>query len=91
MSEMTPSVMMRSTKYWEPSCTAAAYLQARNRKEVREAGKMQNHKAVPKPRPKPLQLDLNITAFNTNTGVLDNYLDTEQKKPVSLFLQIFGG
>lgn len=40
MSEMTPSVMMRSTKYWEPSCTAAAYLQARNRKEVREAGKM---------------------------------------------------
>ena len=26
MSEMTPSVMMRSTKYWEPSWTAAAYL-----------------------------------------------------------------
>lgn len=26
MSEMTPSVMMRSTKYWEPSGTAAAEL-----------------------------------------------------------------
>lgn len=26
MSEMTPSVMMRSTKYWEPSFTEAAYL-----------------------------------------------------------------
>ncbi|TNN55159.1 hypothetical protein EYF80_034604 [Liparis tanakae] len=26
MSEMTPSVMMRSTKYWEPSFTDAAYL-----------------------------------------------------------------
>lgn len=26
MSDMTPSVMMRRIKYWEPSCTAAAYL-----------------------------------------------------------------
>lgn len=26
MSEMTPSVMMSSTEYWEPSCTAAAFL-----------------------------------------------------------------
>lgn len=26
MSEMTPSVMMRSTEYWEPSCTSAAFL-----------------------------------------------------------------
>lgn len=26
MSEMTPSVMMSSTEYWEPSCTAAAVL-----------------------------------------------------------------
>jgi len=30
MSEMTPSVMMRSTKYWEPSFTNAAYLRAEN-------------------------------------------------------------
>lgn len=28
MSEMTPSVMMSSTEYWEPSCTAAAFLGA---------------------------------------------------------------
>lgn len=28
MSEMTPSVMMSSTKYWEPSSTAAAELGA---------------------------------------------------------------
>lgn len=26
MSEMTPSVMMSSTEYWEPSCTSAAFL-----------------------------------------------------------------
>lgn len=26
MSEMTPSVMMRRTKYWDPSFTEAAYL-----------------------------------------------------------------
>lgn len=39
MSEMTPSVMMRSTKYWEPSCTAAAYLQAQNRNEINKARK----------------------------------------------------
>lgn len=24
MSDMTPSVMMSRTKYWEPSCTVAA-------------------------------------------------------------------
>lgn len=30
MSEMTPSVIMSRTKYWEPSSTAAAYLQWRN-------------------------------------------------------------
>lgn len=30
MSEMTPSVMMRSTKYWDPSFTEAAYLQKEN-------------------------------------------------------------
>lgn len=32
MSEMTPSVMMRSTKYWEPSFTEAAYLHTKTQK-----------------------------------------------------------
>lgn len=35
MSEMTPSVMMSSTEYWEPSCTAAAFLgQGRGQRSV---------------------------------------------------------
>lgn len=34
MSEMTPSVMMRSTKYWEPSFTEAAYLQTQTHKTI---------------------------------------------------------
>lgn len=74
MSEMTPSVMMRSTKYWEPSCTAAAYLQAHNRNEINKARKTYAHSR----RLKFFQNeDSNSTAFNTNTGVSENYLDME--------------
>lgn len=37
MSEMTPSVMMSSTEYWEPSCTAAAFLRRAGNSWVRAA------------------------------------------------------
>lgn len=64
MSEMTPSVMMRSTKYWEPSCTAAAYLQAHDGMEII---KLEKHiLATFFQRQQPLQLVLKMTDITIN-------------------------